>query len=83
MLCRLNNEKRKKEKLILINQHYQSSGWFLKRNLVFDWSGIKMKTSLRLAIKLILQKGGICTLDDKGMKELKVLDETELIRRKF
>ena len=41
-----------------------------------------MKTSLRLAIKLILQKGGICTLDDKGMKELKVLDETELIRRK-
>ena len=41
-----------------------------------------MKTSLRLAIKLILQKGGICTLDDKGMKELKVFDETELIRRK-
>ena len=31
---------------------------------------------------MILKKGGICTLDEKGMKKLTVMDEAELIRRK-
>lgn len=31
---------------------------------------------------MILKKGGICTLDEKGMKQLTVIDEAELIRRK-
>lgn len=54
----------------------------LLSNLSFRDIDIDQPTlpKLRLAVKMILKKGGICTLDEKGMKDLTVMDEAELIR---